>query len=243
MKSPGRWSPLVLLALASAACVDLADGMDAAVDGAASSIACDLQTSSESFDPTDGEGTLHAPPFSPSSPQLVARGAHVTVTVVLDGARPEITAAGDGGVEVIDAAPTYCGSEGVDHEASTTHWVVAMHVADRGNVVLQQGGTPVTRWRPEVREIGSLTLQLDDPAACTVDATCLVRAELRDAEGAPLYAEEDFAWSIDGAADTGPFGSWLQIKPTAVGTVRVVADVLGHQATLEVDVADPAIDG
>lgn len=243
MKFPARWSPLALLALASAGCVDIGAGVDDAVLGAESAIACDLQTSSESFDPTDGEGTLHAPPFSPSSPQVVARGAHVTVTVVLDGARPEITAAGDGGVEVIDAAPTYCAGEDGEREASTTHWVVAMHVADRGNVVLQQGGAQVTRWRPEVQEIGSLALHLDDPEACTIDATCLVRAELLGADGAPLYAEEDFAWTIEGAADSGPFGSWLQIKPTAVGTVRIVADVLGRQATLDVDVVEPDLGG
>lgn len=77
---------------------------------------------------------------------------------------------------------------------------------------------------------------LDDPEACGVGATCLLRAELTDAAGAMLYAEEDFTWSTDGPADAGPFGSYLQIAPTAAGTVHVEAEVLGVTASLDLEV-------
>lgn len=234
-----RLTAALLLGVAAPGCVDGESFHDAILAGGATTFACDVQTASDGFAPTDGEGTVHPAPFSPSSPEVVARGADVTVTVVLDGARPELSARGEGGVEVLDASPTYCnaGDDSGVAAASTTHWVVALHVADRGDVVLRHDRTPVTRWTPEVRDAAELSLVLDDPGACTVGATCLVRAELLDAAGEPLYAEENFAWSVDGAADVGTFGSWLQVRPTGSGPLTIAASVLGHEAQLEIGIA------
>lgn len=230
---------LIALSVTAAGCtIGLDEELEDIADEAGSSLACSWDSSSIEFEPTSGEGTLHSAPFSAASPEVVARGAHVTVTVVYDGPRPTLAAEGDGGVDVLEAAPTYCDPpEGRERVGTTTHWIVEMDVKGRGDVILaERDGAVVTRWSPDVRQAAALTLTLEDPAACVVGATCLIRAELADAAGAVLYAEEDFTWSADGPADAGPFGSYLQIAPTAAGSVHVEASVLGQVASLDLDI-------
>ncbi len=231
-------APLCSLLAVSGCTIGLEDALDDISDDVSSSLACGWDDASIAFAPTAGEGTLHSAPFSAASPEIVARGAHVTVTVVLDGPRPTLAAEGDGGVDVLGAVPTYCDPPvGEEEVGTTTHWQVELAVADRGDVILQEGdGEVVTRWAPDVRQATSLSLTLDDPEACAVDSTCLIRAEIVDLDGVVLYAEEDFGWSSDGPADASPFGSYLQIAPTAAGTVQVEAEALGLVATLDVTV-------
>lgn len=255
MHLPSLRSALLLPLLLATGCFADCSGIDLGDELLDVGTACEWEVG-EGTIATDGEATVHPAIFTSQSPEIVARGALVTVVVRLPGDQADLVVSTEGAYELVDAgSPRFCepgggagGGDGVGGDdgagggdgasgPAATHVQVTFRAGGEGALVLDHGDGATSRWSPLVREAAEVTLTVDDPGSCTVGGSCIVNAQVTDAAGAVLYAEQDVSWSAaPEPASGGNLYASYGFEPAGPGAVTVSADVLGLHAEVAIEV-------